>query len=116
MVGLLQPLFDARPLRLLGQPERGDVFSNESGARTPAAARAIAHLIQAGQVDTAMRLAASRYAMADVPMVRTDATWRVAESDRLLAATLFPITDVDRSSLVERWLRPQRIRGEHAHA
>jgi hypothetical protein len=54
--------------------------------------------------------------MADVPMVRADATWRVAESDRLLAATLFPITDVDRSSLVERWLRPQRIRGEHAHA
>jgi CRISPR-associated protein Csx17 len=116
LVGLLQPLFDARPLRLPGLTERGDALSEESGARTPGAARAIAALIRTGQLDAAVRIARTRYAMADVPLIRTEVRWAVAEPERLLAALLFPIQDRDRSALVQRWVRPQRQKGGYVHA
>jgi len=115
LVGLLQPLFDARPLPLPGLTERNDALSKESGARTPGAARAISALIRTGQLDAAIRIARSRYAMADIPLIRTEVRWAVAEPERLLAALLFPIQDRDRSALVQRWLRPQRQKGGYAH-
>lgn len=116
LVGLLQPLFDARPLRLPTSTERNDVLSEERGARTPGAARTIAALIRTGQLDAAIRIARTRYAMADVPLIRTEERWEVAEPERLLAALLFPIQNRDRSALVQRWLRPQRQKGGYVHA
>ncbi|MDR7420398.1 MAG: type I-U CRISPR-associated protein Csx17 [Armatimonadota bacterium] len=114
LTGLMQPLFDARPLRVRTVSGR-DALSSDTGARTPAAARAIATLVRTGQVDAAVRLTAGRYAMARLPLIRSDATWKVAEPERLLAALLFPITHAERSLLVERWLRPARAKGEHCH-
>jgi CRISPR-associated protein Csx17 len=116
LVGLLQPLFDARPLRLAGLSERSDALSKETGARAPGAVRAIAALIRTGRLDAAVRIARSRYAMADVPLVRTEESWRIADPERLLAALLFPINDRERSALVQRWLRPQRQKGGYVHA
>ncbi len=116
LTGLLQPLFDGRPLQLKSGLEARDVFSEENGARTPAAARTIAALIRTGAPDVAIRVACSRYAMADVPLMRTDTTWHVSEPERLLAALLFPLTDKDRRALIERWLRPQRAKGGYANA
>lgn len=115
LVGLLQPLFDARPLRLSTFPERANVLSDESGARTPAAARVIAGLLRTGQVEAALRTARVRYAMADIPLMRTQPNWNAADPERLLAALLFPINDRERSALVQRWLRPQRTKGGYAH-
>lgn len=116
LAGLLQPLFDRRPLRARALPGTDDLLSAQSGARTPGAARAIASLIRTNQIDAAVRLAASRYAMAGVPLIRTATPWSVAEPDRLLASTLFAMTDHGRSTLIDRWLRPRRLQGEHAHA
>jgi len=116
LVGLLQPLFDARPLRLPNLPERPDVLSEESRARTPGAARTIAALLRTGRVDAAVHMARSRYAMADVPLLRTEESWSVGAPERLLAALLFPIDHPERSALVQRWLRPQRQKGGHVHA
>jgi CRISPR-associated protein Csx17 len=116
LAGLLQPLFDRRPLRARALPAVDDLLSAESGARTPGAARAIASLIRTNQIDAAVGLAASRYAMAGVPLIRTATPWSVAEPDRLLASVLFAIADHERSTLIDRWLRPRRLQGEHAHA
>jgi CRISPR-associated protein Csx17 len=114
LAGLLQPLFDARPLRLPAASAREDALSDETGARTPGAARTIATLIRTKQIDTAVRLARSRYAMANLPLVRAELKWDVTDPDRFLAALLFPIHSQDRHTLVERWLRPQRQKGAYA--
>lgn len=114
--GLFQPLFDGRPLRLSTDPGRENAFSEESRARTPGAARTIAALIRTGQVDAAVRVARSRYAMADVPLMRADANWQVSEPERLLAGLLFPLADNDRKVLIERWLRPHRMKGDDGYA
>jgi CRISPR-associated protein Csx17 len=116
LTGLLQPLLDARPLRLPTIPERDNVLSGESGARTPGAARTIATLIRTGEADAAVRMARSRYAMADVALMRSQESWSVAAPERLLAALLFPMSDRERSALVQRWLRPQRQKGGYVHA
>jgi len=116
LAGLFQPLFDARPLRLPVLTGCSDALSKESGARTPGGARTIAALIRTGQVDAAVRMARSRYAMADVALMRTEESWSVADPERLLAALLFPMDDRERSALVQRWLRPQRQKGGYAHA
>lgn len=108
LVGLFQPLFDTRPLRLNGND---DLFREETGARTPGAARALANLMVAGRIDAAVRLAASRYAMANTPLMKSTAPWQVANPERLLAAMLFPLRHYQRVQLVERWVRPQRMKG-----
>ncbi|GIW56635.1 MAG: hypothetical protein KatS3mg082_3039 [Nitrospiraceae bacterium] len=115
LTGLFQPLFDGRPLRLNFGWEVRNVLSGGDGARTPGAARTIASLIRTGQIDAAIRVAGSRYAMADVPLVRTGATWCVSAPERLLAAVLFPLAERDRTALVERWLRPQREKGGYSY-
>jgi CRISPR-associated protein Csx17 len=116
LVGLLQPLFDARPLRLAVEPDRGDVLSEESDARTPGAARSIATLIRTGRLDAAIGVARSRYAMADARLMCVDVNWQASDPERLLAGLLFPITEPERTDLVGRWLRPYRRKGEYAHA
>lgn len=115
LFGLLQPLFDQRSARARGRRPQADLLPPESGARTPTVARALAHLIGSGQASAALRLAASRYAMAGLPLARTDAPWRVLEPDRLLASVLFPIADHERLMLIERWFRPRRQQGDAAH-
>jgi len=112
LVGLFQPLFDSRPLVLPSEPERGDVLPEETGARTPGAARAMAALIRTGRLNAATAMAKSRYAMANVPLMRTNVDWQVSEPERLLAALLFPLSESDRSTLIQRWLRPVRIKKE----
>lgn len=116
LFGLFQPLFDRRPVRTRGRSPLDDLLPRESGARTPGAARALASLIISGQLDAALRLATSRYAMAGAPLASTKAGWHVAHPDRLLASVLFPIADGERTSLIERWLRPRRQQGEEDHA
>ena len=110
LFGLLQPLFDHRPLRLAGRDD--DLLDPETGARTPAAARRLITLLQAGQLDAAVDLAAGRYAMARTPLANLDVTWFVGDLDRLLASLLFPVSARERAALVQRWLRPQRKKGE----
>jgi CRISPR-associated protein Csx17 len=112
LFGLLQPLFDLRPVRLRGVNMGHDLLDPESGARRPAAARKLASLIRIGQLDTAVRFAISRYAMARAPISRINTPWRVSDPERLLASALFPIPDRERRNLVQRWLRPQRQIGE----
>lgn len=110
LFGLLQPFFDLRPLRLVGRD--GELLHPETGARTPATARRLIALIQAGQLDAAVDLAASRYAMARTPLAKFDVIWLVGDPDRLLASLLFAVYDRERAALVQRWLRPQRKKGE----
>jgi CRISPR-associated protein Csx17 len=114
LFGLLQPLFDLRPLQLAGRDD--DLLDRETGARTPAAARRLIALIQAGQLDAAVDLAASRYAMAGTPLAKFDVTWFVGDPDRLLASLLFTVSARERAALVQRWLRPQRKKGEVTYA
>lgn len=117
LFGLIAPLFDERPVRAgagVRRPQT-DLLPRESGARTPGVARTLTHLIGSGQIGAAVRLAASRYAMASVPLANTNAPWRVLEPDRLLASVLFPITDRERVTLIERWFRPRRQQGDEAH-
>lgn len=108
LFGLFQPLFDLRPVRSRGRARAGDLLPRESGARTPGAARTLASLMRGGQIDAAMRVAGTRYAMAGAPLARTDVPWAVTEPDRLLGAILFPIFEHERVMLIERWLRPRR--------
>jgi CRISPR-associated protein Csx17 len=110
LFGLLQPLFDHRPLRLAGRDD--DLLDPETGARTPAVARRLIALIQAGQLDAAVDLAASRYAMARTPLAKFDVTWFVRDPHSLLASLLFTVFGQERAALVQRWLRPQRKKGE----
>lgn len=115
LFGLFQPLFGLTPLYRRQDSDGRDLLDSESGARTAGAARALASLVRAGQIDPAVRLAASRYAMANAPLVRTAAPWDVREPERLLASILFSIADHERTALIERWLRPQRQKGESAY-
>lgn len=116
LLSLFQPLFDLRPVRTRGRPMTHDLLASDSGARAPGAARALANLIGRGQLDAALRLAASRYAMAGTALARTKVPWETADSDRLLASVLFPISDHERATLIERWLRPRRQQGDQTHA
>lgn len=116
LVGLLQPLIDRRPL-VIRELSPNDLLSEETGARTTEAARSLVTLIRAGKLDVAYRLASSRYAMAGARLATLNAPFATHDPDRLAAALLFPITDRDRASLFERWLRPRRRpQGEKAYA
>jgi CRISPR-associated protein Csx17 len=116
LIGLFQPLFDSRPLRASSALSQRDLLDPKSGARTPGATRRLASLLRIGQIDAAVRLARSRYAMASARLAQTSAPWRVTNPERILASVLFPISDVDRTPLIERWLRPRRQRGDKDHA
>lgn len=110
LFGLLQPLFDLRKVSPPNGPA-SDLLPYESGARTPAAARRLLGLLRADDVVATVRLAATRYSVAGVPLVRHDVPWNSADVDRLTASLLFPVFDRDRSVLATRWLRPQRKQG-----
>lgn len=115
LLGLVQPLVDQRPL-LAGSPSSDDLLSDETGARTAEAARSLVTLVRAGNLDAAVRLANSRYAMAGAPLASFDVPWRLHDPDRLVAALLLTISDRDRAVLFERWLRPRRRQqGGEAH-
>jgi CRISPR-associated protein Csx17 len=116
LYGLLHPLYDLKPVSENGRREGGDLLASETGARTPALARRLAALISGGDVERAVEIARSRYAMAHAPLMRIDAPWTIADPERLLAALQFPVSDFDRSALVRRWLRPQRQATEVIHA
>jgi CRISPR-associated protein Csx17 len=115
VLGLLQPLVDQRPL-FIRDLSSEDLLSAEVGARTTAAARSIVALIQSGNLDAALRLAGSRYAMAGARLAIFDVPFAANHPDRIAAALLFTISDRDRARLFERWLRPRRPsqRGRHA--
>lgn len=108
LYGLFHPLFDLRPLCSREELEQGNILDTENGARTPGAALALANLIRAGQIERAVRLAATRYAMARAPIAKLRASWSAHDPDRLLAALLLPASAHDRSVLIDRWLRPTR--------
>ncbi len=110
LFGLFQPLFDLRPVRPMGRDE--NVLDPATGARTAAVARRLIALIQAGQVDAAVDLAASRYAMARTPLAKFDVTWFAGDPEHLLASLLFTVSARERAALLQRWLRPQRKKGE----
>jgi len=116
LYGLLHPLFDLRPVSDNGRKEGGDLLPPDTSARTPAAARRMAALIRGGDIDRAVEVARSRFAMAQAPLMRMNAPWAVIDPERLLAALLFPVSNRDRSALVRRWLRPQRQTIEVIHA
>lgn len=116
LFGLFQPLFDRRPIRPRGRSSQDDLLPRESGARTPGAARALMSLIGSRQLDAAVRHAARRYSMAGAPLIRTKAPWHVVDPERLLASILFTIADGERTTLIERWLRPRRDQGDEVHA
>ena len=116
LYGLLHPLFDLRPVPDNRRKEGCDLLAPETGARTPAAALRMAALIRGGDIERAIEIARSRYAMTQGPLMRMDAPWAVADPERLLAAFLFPVSNRDRSALVRRWLRPQRQETEVIHA
>jgi CRISPR-associated protein Csx17 len=107
LVGLLQPLVDRRRL-IVRSLSPDDLLSDEKGARTREAARSLVALIRSGSVDSAVRLANSRYAIAGAHLAFVDVPWRVCDPDRLVAAFLFTISGRDRAVLFERWLRPRR--------
>lgn len=114
LVGLFQPLVDRRRLVVNGLSP-GDLFDDERGARTPEVARSLVTLVRSGNLDSAARLAASRYAMAGVRLATFDASWRTHDPDRLVAAFLFPLSGRERAAQFERWLRPQRRPQGDAH-
>jgi CRISPR-associated protein Csx17 len=114
LIGLTQPLVDRRRLVVEDlSPE--DLLDAECGARTPEAARALVTLMRSGSLDAALRLAASRYAMAGARLATFDASWLTHDPDRLAAALLFPLPGRERATLFQRWLRPRRQPQGDAH-
>ncbi|HEX9639962.1 MAG TPA: type I-U CRISPR-associated protein Csx17 [Candidatus Krumholzibacteria bacterium] len=107
LLGLLHPLIDQRPL-VIRDLSPNDLLSAETGARTTGAARSLVVLVRTGNLDAALRLASSRYAMAGARLASFDATFAARDPDRLVAALLFTIADRDRVVLFKRWLRPRR--------
>lgn len=107
LLGLTQPLVDQRSL-IIRDLSPGDLLSDETGARTTEAARSLVTLIRAGNLDAALRLAGSRYAMAGARLASFNTTFVTHDPDRFVAALLFTISDRDRAVLFKRWLRPRR--------
>lgn len=107
LLGLLHPLVDQRPL-VIRALSPNDLLAEETGARTTEAARSLVALSRAGNLDAALRLASSRYAMAGARLATFDVSFAMYHPDRLAAALLFTISDRDRAVLFERWLRPRR--------
>jgi CRISPR-associated protein Csx17 len=107
LLGLMHPLVDERSL-VIRDLSPDDLLSDETGARTTKAARSLVTLSRAGNLDAALRLASSRYAMAGARLATFDVSFATDDPDRLVAALLFTISDRDRAALFERWLRPRR--------
>ena len=107
LLGLFHPLVDQRPL-VIRDLSPNDLLSEETGARTTEAARSLVTLIRASNLDAALSLARSRYAMAGAHLATFDAAFAADAPDRLVAALLFTLSDRDRAVLFERWLRPRR--------
>ncbi len=107
LLGLVWPLVDQRAL-IIRELSSNDLLSEKTGARTTEAARSLITLIRAGNLDAALRLARSRYAMAGARLATFDVSFATRDPDRLAAALLFTISDRDRAVLFERWLRPRR--------
>jgi CRISPR-associated protein Csx17 len=107
LLGLFQPLIDQRDL-VIRELSPNDLLSEDTGARTTEAARSLVTLIQTGNLDAALRLASSRYAMAGARLAKFNAPFAARNPDRLAAALLFTISDCDRIDLFKRWLRPRR--------
>jgi CRISPR-associated protein Csx17 len=107
LLGVMQPLVDRRSLIIRSLAPR-DLLSDETGARTAEAARSLVMLIRAGNLDAALPLAASRYAMAGARLASFDGQFSTRDPDRFAAALLLTICDRGRTVLFERWLRPQR--------
>jgi CRISPR-associated protein Csx17 len=117
LYGLLHPLFDLRPVFNDGRDDGRDLLDPEkTGARGPAVARRIAALIRGGDIERAVEVARSRYAMARTPLVSTAVPFAVEDPERLLAAFLFAVSDSDRTALIRRWQRPQRQLSKVTHA
>jgi CRISPR-associated protein Csx17 len=115
LLGLMQPLVDQRPL-IVRSLSPNDLLTGDTGARTTEAGRSLVTLIRSGNLDSATRLASSRYAMAEARLASFDVPWSVHDPDRLVAALLFTISDRDRAVIFERWLRPRRRQqGGEAH-
>lgn len=107
LLGLVQPLVDQRSL-VVRSVSPNDLLSSDTGARTTEVARSLVTLIRSGNLDAAVRLASSRYAMAGARLASFDVRWRTCEADRHGAALLFTLSDHDRAVLFKRWLRPRR--------
>lgn len=107
LLGLLQPLIDRRPL-IIRDMSPNDLLSGETGARTTEAARSLVALTRAGNLDGALRLASSRYAMAGARLATFNEAFATHHPDRLAAALLLTISGRERAGLFERWLRPRR--------
>jgi CRISPR-associated protein Csx17 len=107
LLGLFQPLIDWRSL-IVRDLAPDDLLSKETGARTTEAARALVMLIRAGNIDAAVRLAGSRYAVAGARLASFNVPFATHDPDRLAAALLFPLSAYDRTTLFARWLRPRR--------
>lgn len=107
LLGLMQPLVDRRAL-IVRSLSPGDLLSDETGARTAETARSLVTLIRAGNLEAALPLVASRYAMAGARLASFDAPFGTHDADRLVAALLLTVSDRDRTVLFERWLRPRR--------
>lgn len=107
LLGLMQPLVDRRAL-VVRSLSPNNLLSDETGARTTGAARSLVALIRSGNLDAAVRLASSRYTMAEARLASFDVPWCTGDPERLVAALLFTISDCDRTVLFERWLRPRR--------
>jgi len=115
LLGLLQPLVDQRSL-VVRSLSPNDLLTDETGARTSEAARSLVTLTRSGNIDAAVRLASSRYAMAGARLASFDVPWRARDPERLVAALLFTLSDPDRAALFQRWLRPRhRQQGDEAH-
>lgn len=116
LFGLFQPLVDQLPLVIQDLSPK-DLLSKDTGARTMESARSLVTLIRSGNLDSAVRLASSRYAMAGARLATFDVSFATHHPDRLAAALLFTISHRDRASLFQRWLRPRRQpQGGKAHA
>jgi CRISPR-associated protein Csx17 len=116
LYGVLHPLFDLRPVFDDGRDDGRDLLDPETGARTSSAARRIAALIRSGDIERAVEVGRSRYAMARAPLVSSDVPIAIEDPERLLAAFLFAVSDSDRTALIHRWRRPQRQLSEVTHA
>lgn len=106
LFALFSPLFDLR--RMAWEQPTAEPADEERAWRTPFAARTIAISLIRGDVAGAIDFAGRRYAMAARPLAATNALWQVADPARLLASLLFPISNKNRTELLQRWLRPRR--------
>ncbi len=111
LFGLLRPLFDLRKVSVRGD---SDLLPEDSGARTPGVARTLICSMRGRNIEAALRIARSRYAVADIELSKTDVRWNVGDPARLLSSMLFSIPNYEISGLLQRWLIPSRHTNERS--